>query len=248
MTSGGWNRRSTEEIENIVNNLGYVLLNNYILNGQRKVIIQDETGYKYDVYLKGLKKHGISIIDKRNQFVLENISLWLNINKKEFVLCDDNKYNGREVKLLFRCLNIECNSLFSMDWHHILDNQGCPKCISSKGEKKIINYFSENKIEFIQEARFKDCKNVRLLPFDFYVEKFNLCIEYHGEQHYVPIDFAGRGSIWVKKQFKEIQKRDKIKEDYCYNNGINLLIIPHWEFNNIESILLEALSELEGSN
>jgi hypothetical protein len=35
------------------------------------------------------------------------------------------------------------------------------------------------------------------------------------------------------------QKRDKVKYKYCQNNDINLLIIPYWDFNNIEKILSE---------
>ena len=39
-------------------------------------------------------------------------------------------------------------------------------------------------------------------------------------------------------EFKEIQRRDKVKTDYCLNNNnIRLIRIPYTEFENIKEIL-----------
>ena len=35
---------------------------------------------------------------------------------------------------------------------------------------------------------------------------------------------------------------DKIKSDYCKNNNIKLVIIPYWDFDNIEQILTKELN------
>ena len=35
--------------------------------------------------------------------------------------------------------------------------------------------------------------------------------------------------------------RDKIKKDYAEKNGYDLLVIPYWEFKNIDKILSEKL-------
>lgn len=121
-------------------------------------------------------------------------------------------------------------------------NRGCPNCSSSKGEKKIKKFLLEENIENKYQYIIKECRTKRPLPFDFYLLNYNLCIEYHGEQHYEPVEFFGG-----EKKFKELKKRDKIKEDYCYNNGIYLLIIPYWEFDNIETIITDTLNEIERS-
>ena len=45
---------------------------------------------------------------------------------------------------------------------------------------------------------------------------------------------------------KKVQEHDKIKNKYCEDNNINLLIIPYWETKNIETIInnhLQRLSE-----
>src|SRR5699024_11548816 len=72
------------------------------------------------------------------------------------------------------------------------------------------------------EYRFDDCRNILPLPFDFYIPKYNLCIEYHGEQHY-------KDSGWFNstEEFNDLQKRDRIKKQYCIDNDIDFLEIPY---------------------
>jgi len=133
---------------------------------------------------------------------------------------------------------------------HRKNGHGCPRCASSKGEEIISRVLNYNNIRYIPEKYFDNCRSINPLPFDFgipYDDGVWFLIEYHGPQHYEPVDFAGRGMEWAREQFKENKKRDKIKEDYCYNNGINLLIIPYWEFDRIEEILLDTLNQLERS-
>lgn len=107
---------------------------------------------------------------------------------------------------------------------------GCPNCKSSKGENKLNLFLIKNKIEFKQEYKFENNNYSDRMPFDFYLPKHNLCIEYNGIQHYEPIDFFGG-----IKSFKSQTKRDKIKIKYCKENNINLLIIKYDQ--NIEEVL-----------
>ena len=118
-------------------------------------------------------------------------------------------------------------------------NKGCPVCNESKGEKAIRAYLEDNNIEFIQEYRFDGCKYRLRLPFDFYIPSLNLCIEYDGEQHYKAFNYFGG-----EEKFKLTQKRDKIKNNYCEDNGINLLRIPYLELDSIEDILDEEFEKL----
>tara|TARA_R110000772_G_scaffold20466_5_gene56847 strand:- start:14010 stop:15359 length:1350 start_codon:yes stop_codon:yes gene_type:complete len=115
-----------------------------------------------------------------------------------------------------------------------LRGSGCPKCRRSKGEILISNYLKKNKILFSIERKFRDCKSTRPLPFDFYLKKYNLCIEYDGRQHFEPIKYFGGD-----KQLKNTQNNDKIKNDYCKKEGIKLIRIPYFKRNNITEILDE---------
>jgi len=115
----------------------------------------------------------------------------------------------------------------------------CPKCARSnysKGEKTIEKILNKKNIEYNWQHSFRKCKNEKKLPFDFKIKNKPIVIEYNGRQHYEAIEYYGG-----KKQLKTQQKRDKIKKDYCKENGIKLIEIPYWEKDNIEEILKEEL-------
>ena len=87
-----------------------------------------------------------------------------------------------------------------------------------------------NNINYIPQKRFKDCKDNKPLPFDFYLPILNICIEYDGEQH-----FKSKEHFGGEQGFLTRQKHDQIKTDYCKNNNIPLLRISYKD--NIEEKL-----------
>jgi hypothetical protein len=115
-----------------------------------------------------------------------------------------------------------------------LDGQGCPSCRVSKGELEISKILNKNNIEFKIQYKFSECKNIKELPFDFYLSNYNICIEYNGEQHYRPVDYFGGDERFITQL-----KTDKIKEEYCILNNILLIVIKYNE--NIEDVLNEKL-------
>lgn len=133
-------------------------------------------------------------------------------------------------------LHETCGTKWFIEPNAFIRGNGCPKCNSSRGEKVVSNFLKKNNIFFTEEKTFFGCVYKRNLPFDFYLPSYNLCIEYHGKQHYESVDFFGG-----IKSLKVQQKRDKIKEQYCKDNNIKLVIIPYWEFDNIEKVLEQTL-------
>jgi very-short-patch-repair endonuclease len=133
-------------------------------------------------------------------------------------------------------IHLKCNkdghSWFTTYNNFINHNRSCPKCNESKGEKIINDYLKSNNIVFIREYKFKECKNVFALPFDFYLPEQNICIEYDGEQHFKVNERYGG--------IKEFEKRilnDDIKNKFCENNNIKLIRIPYFDFKNIKETL-----------
>ena len=155
-----------------------------------------------------------------------------------------DKYTEKSSKEVFWICS-QCNYSWKSKIYARSNGSGCPKCNLSKGERKILSLLDKTEMDFYIEYLFENCKRNKTLWFDFYIEKYNLAIEHDGEQHFFPVDFAGKGEEWAKKEFKKVKKRDKIKTEYCENNNITLLRIPYWEFDNIENILEKTLSELE---
>ena len=119
--------------------------------------------------------------------------------------------------------------------NNLLKGRGCPRCNESKGERLISDWLNKNNIDYIDQYRFEDFKRY---PYDFYLPKHNLVIEFNGKQHYEKIE-----TKFHKKpgSFEGQLVRDHLKKAYAERNGIELLVIPYWDFDNIDKILSEKL-------
>ena len=111
--------------------------------------------------------------------------------------------------------------------HNHLAGNGCPICRESKGESQIAKWLDDNNIKYIRQHRFPDCKFKLPLPFDFYLPKHNICIEYQGIQHFKP-----RSKFGGVKEFEKMKERDMIKVKYCNEKGISLLVISYLDDYN----------------
>jgi len=86
-----------------------------------------------------------------------------------------------------------------------------------------------NNLEVIQHFNDKWLGKQHL---DIYIPSLKIGIEYHGEQHFNPIEhFGGQGA------FDETRKRDNAKKQKCIKEGVRLLIIQ--EGYDIANILTE---------
>lgn len=134
------------------------------------------------------------------------------------------------------CICLKCGNIWFPVPYHLLHGVGCPRCKQSHGEKTIQAYLERHYIQYECQKRFSDCRYKSILSFDFYIPQKNMCIEFDGIQHYEPLEVFG-GS----EAFEETVKRDKIKSNYCLQNGITLLRIPYFE--DIEEALKVALEK-----
>lgn len=144
------------------------------------------------------------------------------INPSEYV-------NSEKDNLLFECM--ECGTIFSSSLAHFTQHGGrlCGSCSSSEslGEKKIRNCLESKNVEFCREKEFKDCRDIKPLPFDFYLPLYNAIIEFDGRQHFGETDF-------FSYSYTKTKEHDRIKNEYCEKNNIALLRIPYWDINHIE--------------
>lgn len=158
------------------------------------------------------------------------------INKEDYI-----SWSKKNLKVICN----ECKDIFTTSYYAFIKHQGqvCPKCSSviSKGEIKIKNYLIKNNIKFNMQFKFDDCRNKNPLPFDFYLYDYNICIEYDGEGHYLPINRCNTNNYNAEEVLKSIKKRDNMKTQYCKKNNIKLIRIPYWDFDNIENILNKNL-------
>lgn len=121
-------------------------------------------------------------------------------------------------------------------------------CLNSKGEKIISEVLSKHNIPYFREYSFTNKKMLKY-RFDFALHnngKPILLIEYDGEQHFKPIRFNKCTEEQAIHNFREIQKRDKIKDDFCKENNIKLVRIPYTQYDKLETIIeSEIIAEYE---
>ena len=91
-------------------------------------------------------------------------------------------------------------------------------------------------MKYVPQKKFEGCKDKDYLKFDFYIPDLNTCIEFDGIQHYESFNFFGGES-----GLKDTQRRDSIKNDFCYKNNIYLIRIPYKDFNKMEIIIKKKL-------
>jgi len=152
-------------------------------------------------------------------------------------LIHENKYDYSFVKYINSKTKIKIicpvhDEFEQVPTHHIR-GIGCPHCNESKGEKRISKLLKENLIKFERQKKFKECRNIMELPFDFYLPDYNICIEFDGRQHFKSIDYFGG-----EKALELTQINDSIKTDYCSKSEIKLLRIAYNED------LLKKMSQL----
>lgn len=156
------------------------------------------------------------------------------INNNRLINPDDYKgSNIRNLSIQCSCGNIFVTSFYNYKENGVNACYSC-SCKESSGERCVRNFLELHNIYFIQEKRFVNCRDIKPLPFDFYLPDYNLCIEFDGEQHFEP--------KYGERELAITQKHDNIKNQYCNDNNINLLRIPYWEGSKIDEIIAKQLN------
>lgn len=135
----------------------------------------------------------------------------------------------------------KCKHPFRTHPYNLFNGHGCYSCSSSTGEKLVRTCCDELNITYVSQKTFKDCRDRYVLPFDFYLPDYNLCIEYDGKQHYEPRKHFGGVEGFERRKY-----HDQLKNDYCKQHHINLLRIPYKyrTYKQIKGKILEYLSTI----
>lgn len=220
------------------------LLSTKYVNTNSKLAISDECGYKYSIAYSNIvqnyqRNQEFNKFHSRNIFTIDNIENWLLQNDINYEL-QSTQYKNAKSKLLWLCPD---GHSFSMNWNNFQSGKRCPNCKSSKGENKVAAFLDDNEIKYKREYTFDDCRNIRVLPFDFAIFNRNqlyCLLEYDGEQHF-------NRTGWENASDNKLEGTiltDSIKNDYCESNDIKLIRIPYWDFSNLDKILKQELVEV----
>jgi len=154
------------------------------------------------------------------------------INKAKLIhedLYDYSKveYNNSLTKIIIIC---SIHGEFKQRPVIHLEGSGCPTCSSSKGEKKVIKYLKNKKIDYIHQWIDHDCRpNKRLAVFDFMLPILKIIIEYDGEQHF-KIKFKPNKDMKAAQiKFKKIKYNDYYKNKWAEINNYKMIRIKYTE-------------------
>lgn len=148
----------------------------------------------------------------------------------EYDLSLITKYK-KDIPVMF--IHKKCETMFSMTVGNFKQGHRCSNCKSSKGENLILNHLVNDldlkqHTDFFTQFKFLKCKNIKSLPFDFYVSKKSvndnvLLIEYDGIQHYEIVDFFGGIDKFIERA-----NNDKKKNQFAKKYKIHLIRVPYW--------------------
>lgn len=177
----------------------------------------------------------------------KRVSLRCRSNKEEFIQKAFKVHNDRFDYSLFDYINNstkgkiicnKCKQVFEQTPGSHLIGRGCPRCKTSKGELALEAIFKKHDIIAIPQFKLP----YHNFEYDFYLPDHKLLIEFHGRQHYEPVEVFGG-----LEGFKETLRRDAEKRSLAWDNKIPLLEI-HYKYlkvmssNDFEKFILNKIT------
>lgn len=184
------------------------------------------------------KLNGYTIIGEYDTNLFKKLNTDNKKLKNKLIINPKLFYSGGSIdgiNLILDYMDVNNHSEFNLDLEKkVVINK------KSKGEEKIEQYLNNKNIEYIPQKKFIDLVSDKdkLLPYDFYLVNKNIIIEFDGKQHDEYIPYFHK----TKKAFEELVKRDKLKDKYAKDNGIKLIRIKEFDYENIEKILDNELN------
>lgn len=232
--------------------------NNLRLISTEDDYINNQTDIYFECYIHGIQHIpcynftrgflcplcGIDRRTKASMLPVEDVKEYIEQFNNNIWLNPDEWKGIKERNLKIQC---GCGNVFVLSFENYRNNNQhcCKECSKkiSKGEKKIQCFLDNSFIQYKTQFTFNNCRDIKKLPFDFYLNEYNMAIEFDGRQHYIVVDhYGGKEGLIVR------QKHDEIKNIYCKEHNIELLRIPYWEYDNIEMIIKQKLDEIGKRN
>jgi len=189
----------------------------YVKNRTNSIIICPIHGDFYQSAWTHMNGHGCPKCSGNKRFTKDEFISAANSKHTKDYIYDFSDYKNMQSKVKIICP--KHGEFFQTPMSHV-KGSGCPKCNQSQGERMVEKFLLENNINFITQKKFDDLKYKTHLAFDFYLPKFNTCIEFNGIQHYFPVESFGGQDV-----FEITKLRDSLKIEYCKKNNIKLIII-----------------------
>lgn len=222
-------------VKQTLKNNGYILLENEYKSNSDNLLCLNKDGYrvyvKFTNIINNYSKEPYVFSIKFNKLnYIYNVNHYFKINNID---CKALSYTLQKDIPILHC-KCSCGNNFDTNFYIIKKGSyRCYKCLKrlSNFEYKVAQWLDKKHIVYEMQKKFQDCKVKKPLPFDFYLPKYNCCIEVDGQQHYQIVNFNKINEKEQINNLKQRQEYDKIKTQYCQDNNIKLIRI---KYNQIE--------------
>jgi hypothetical protein len=136
-----------------------------------------------------------------------------------------SEYTGYDCAITIEC---DEHGLFVLEpAHQHIETErrrGCGECTSRESTHSIAigKWLTEKEYDFIKEWSHPECRDVKVLRFDYFLPDFNTCIEYDGDQHF-RLGPWGHDDEDIQYRFIKGRRRDAIKSLWCIDNSVRLV-------------------------
>lgn len=238
-------KKTYSEVKQLIEGIGYKLLSTEYINNHSKLLLQCDRGHFFQSTYADLRSgNNCQFCTRENlshKFKIEYSEVKSYIENLGFNLISSHYGNCKSP------IQVQCTEghIFITTYDNF-KNKGnrCPMCNESSGEQMVRAVLKKHNLNFKSQYVIDECRNIKPLPFDFAIfdgtDNLVALIEYQGEFHYGVINGLSDEIMYAGTVI-----RDAIKKKYCSINGIPLIVIPHWEFDNIEHIIQNKLLQNE---
>jgi len=244
-------KHSIEEIKDILSANGCEYISGEYKNTKSRILIRGSCGHIFESTFDTMRS--VSFTGKcidcarkmgRDFFRFSLDDVRKKSSEKGLELLSDTYSNARS-PLRFRC---SCGREFTATWDSVVSKgkTSCDHCsgLVSSGELAVEQWLIENEVPYVPQKTFPDLigLNGKKYRFDFFLPEENLCIEYDGPQHTRKASFGKKLSEDEQLEtLLDTMSRDGIKDQYCRDNGLELLRISYRNKNKIPEILSSKL-------
>lgn len=219
-----------EEVREYLANMGWILESNIYINGLTRIKMRCSVGHSlYKPF--SLVKNGRKCME------------CYNLRRGDGLRLSNESYHDAALEKGYMCLEIPNNvhehalwqcpkkHEWSTSYSNFVHNDTyCPECVrhqkQSRAERTLYKCLDELDLScgYEPQKKFPNLRNRAQLSLDTFLQPDGVKIAYEtdGRQHYEPVVYWGDVEAFIRQH-----ENDRIKERYCFENGISLIRIKY---------------------
>ncbi len=211
-------------IKNYIKNKNYKLLSIEYINIRKKLKLKCPKGHEFPMsfnQFKNMKSRCPYCNIENQKHTFEFVKKYIEKQRYELISVE---YINAHNKLKLKCPK---GHEYPVNFNNFKNGQRCPYCNIYRNQEKCRKIFEQLTNKKFPKTRPKWIRNPKtnyLLELDGYCRELKIAFEYDGIQHFEEHIFFHKHK---NCSLKNIQERDRLKDQLCLKNGVKLLRIKY---------------------